>query len=163
MNDVISRTKALNILLDLTGCKTKRDLINRIESSVKDAEGRLGGIAEAMDEIEDMEGCNMTIQKVSTLSDQDVFELVMEAYTKENKSEIIKKIREAVTPKGTWNRMTGMMPPEYTGHYECSNCGWHGKYDKEYDYHFCPECGSQMTWATFNGTKKEEHNGTDNP
>ena len=24
---------------------------------------------------------------------------------------------------GRWVKMTGMMPPEYHGHYECSECG----------------------------------------
>ena len=43
-----------------------------------------------------------------------------------------------------WVKMTGMMPPEYTGHYQCGNCGWHGKHDKENEYKFCPECGAKM-------------------
>lgn len=46
--------------------------------------------------------------------------------------------------KATWIKMTGMMPPEYTGHYECSHCGWHGKHDKENEYKFCPGCGAEM-------------------
>ena len=28
---------------------------------------------------------------------------------------------------GRWVKMTGMMPPEYHGHYECSECQWHMK------------------------------------
>ena len=28
---------------------------------------------------------------------------------------------------GRWIKMTGMMPPEYHGHYECSECQWHMK------------------------------------
>ena len=28
---------------------------------------------------------------------------------------------------GKWVKMTGIMPPELTGHYECSRCLWHGK------------------------------------
>lgn len=46
-----------------------------------------------------------------------------------------------------WVKMTGMMPPEYAGHYECSQCGWHGShncYRKETELRFCPQCGSVM-------------------
>ena len=47
---------------------------------------------------------------------------------------------------GRWVKMTGMMPPEYHGHYECSECGWHGKaYDRiETRFKHCPECGTRM-------------------
>lgn len=48
-----------------------------------------------------------------------------------------------------WVKMTGMMPPEYIGHYECSNCRWHDPRrwhykDSELSYKFCPNCGSKM-------------------
>lgn len=46
---------------------------------------------------------------------------------------------------GKWVKMTGMMPPEYFGHYECSECGWHLSYHdktKETELGFCPGCGS---------------------
>lgn len=47
--------------------------------------------------------------------------------------------------RGEWVKMTGMMPPEYHGHYECSLCGWHGKhYTKEWEYNYCPNCGAKM-------------------
>ena len=49
-----------------------------------------------------------------------------------------------------WVKMTGMMPPEYVGHYECSRCGWHGShhdYTPEIRLKFCPNCGSVMTNA----------------
>ena len=46
---------------------------------------------------------------------------------------------------GRWIKMTGMMPPEYHGHYECSLCEWHGKYNiREQDYSYCPNCGAKM-------------------
>lgn len=46
---------------------------------------------------------------------------------------------------GYWIRMTGMMPPEYHGHYECSICKWHGnKYSIEKNWKFCPNCGAKM-------------------
>lgn len=48
--------------------------------------------------------------------------------------------------RGHWVKMTGMMPPEFTGHYECSECRWfckkHGV--KETDFDFCPGCGADM-------------------
>ncbi len=49
--------------------------------------------------------------------------------------------------KGEWVKMTGMMPPEYIGHYECSECGWHLSHHdktKENELGFCPHCGAYM-------------------
>ena len=47
--------------------------------------------------------------------------------------------------RGKWIKMTGMMPPEYHGHYECSLCGWHGdRRTREREYNFCPNCGAKM-------------------
>lgn len=50
---------------------------------------------------------------------------------------------------GRWVKMTGMMPPEYHGHYECSECGWHMKglrnsWTREEDMKYCPNCGARM-------------------
>ena len=47
---------------------------------------------------------------------------------------------------GRWVKMTGMMPPEFTGHYQCSECGWFCKKHsiKETDFDFCPGCGAKM-------------------
>ena len=51
--------------------------------------------------------------------------------------------------KACWVKMEGMMPPEFTGHFECDNCGWHGKLnERETDYNFCPGCGSKMSVGT---------------
>ena len=48
-----------------------------------------------------------------------------------------------------WEKRTGMMPPEYHGHYWCSNCEWHGRYnEREADYKFCPACGAKMEGPT---------------
>ena len=52
--------------------------------------------------------------------------------------------------RGKWVKMTGMMPPEYHGHYQCSECGWHLKglrnsWTREEDMEFCPGCGLPMT------------------
>ena len=54
------------------------------------------------------------------------------------------KAQEGEGKEAHWIKMTGMMPPEFTGHYQCSDCGWHGKHDKEDDYKFCPGCGAKM-------------------
>ena len=54
MIDYISRQEAIKSLLELTTFKTKRELVKRIESSIADENGRLGGVAECMDEIEDL-------------------------------------------------------------------------------------------------------------
>ena len=48
-----------------------------------------------------------------------------------------------------WVKMTGMMPPEYHGHYECSNCQWHMKglrnsWTREEELSYCPNCGAKM-------------------
>lgn len=47
---------------------------------------------------------------------------------------------------GRWVKMTGMMPPEFTGHYQCSECEWFCKKQsiKETDFDFCPGCGADM-------------------
>lgn len=51
--------------------------------------------------------------------------------------------------RGRWIKMTGMMPPEYHGHYECSECGWHMKglrnsWTREEELSYCPNCGAKM-------------------
>ena len=48
--------------------------------------------------------------------------------------------------RGRWIKMTGMMPPEFTGHYSCSECDWFCKKHsiRETDFDFCPGCGSKM-------------------
>ena len=48
-----------------------------------------------------------------------------------------------------WVKMTGMMPPEYHGHYECSNCAWHMKglrnsWTREEELLYCPGCSAKM-------------------
>lgn len=85
-------------------------------------------------------------------------ELMTDAYTllKEQEKEIDeisdeyldlgKEMAKQPKPKtARWEKRTGMMPPEYHGHYWCSNCDWHGKYnEREADYKFCPACGAKM-------------------
>lgn len=50
---------------------------------------------------------------------------------------------------GRWVKMTGMLPPEYHGHYECSECQWHMKgirnsWTREEEMSYCPNCGAKM-------------------
>lgn len=50
---------------------------------------------------------------------------------------------------GRWVKMTGMMPPEYHRHYECSECQWHMKglrnsWTREEEMSYCPNCGAKM-------------------
>ena len=55
-----------------------------------------------------------------------------------------------------WVKMMGMMPPEYHGHYECSQCRWHMKglrnsWTREEELLYCPGCGAKM-----DGERREE-------
>ena len=57
---------------------------------------------------------------------------------------------------GRWIKMTGMMPPEYHGHYECSECQWHMKglrnsWTREEEMAYCPNCGAKMDGGETNG------------
>lgn len=56
-------------------------------------------------------------------------------------------LKEQPKPRAAhWVKMTGMMPPEFTGHFECDNCGWHGKpLMREIDFAYCPGCGAKMS------------------
>lgn len=58
---------------------------------------------------------------------------------------------------GRWMKMTGMMPPEYHGHYECSECQWHMKglrnsWTREEELTYCPNCGAKMDGGEANDT-----------
>lgn len=55
-------------------------------------------------------------------------------------------LKEQQKPKAAhWVKMKGMMP-EYCGHFECDNCGWHGKpLMREIDFAYCPGCGAKMS------------------
>lgn len=66
-------------------------------------------------------------------------------------------MKEQQPKTARWEKRTGMMPPEYHGHYWCSNCEWHGRYNEcEADYKFCPACGAKMekefAWDKFPDT-----------
>lgn len=56
---------------------------------------------------------------------------------------------------GRWEKITGMAPPEFHGHYTCSICGWCDKrlttLRREMNYNFCPNCGAKMTEDSVNG------------
>lgn len=55
---------------------------------------------------------------------------------------------------GRWVKMTGMMPPEFHGHYSCSECDWFCKNQsvKETEFDFCPGCGAKMREEVSNDT-----------
>ena len=58
-------------------------------------------------------------------------------------------VEAAPVRHGRWIKMTGMMPPEYHGHYECSECHWHMKgirssWTREEELTYCPKCGARM-------------------
>lgn len=61
----------------------------------------------------------------------------------------VRKVRH-----GMWIKMTGMMPPEFHGHYECSECEWRGKHDIEREYHYCPNCGAKMDGEVDDGKQQ---------
>lgn len=61
----------------------------------------------------------------------------------------IPAVDAAPVAHGRWIKMTGMMPPEYHGHYECSECQWHMKglrnsWTREEEMTYCPNCGAKM-------------------
>lgn len=61
---------------------------------------------------------------------------------------LVDSVDAAPVVHGRWVKMTGMMPPEYHGHYECSECGWHIKglrnsWTREEELLYCPNCGSR--------------------
>lgn len=63
--------------------------------------------------------------------------------------ESIPAVDAALVMHGRWIKMTGMMPPEYHGHYECSECQWHMKglrnsWAREEELSYCPNCGAKM-------------------
>lgn len=47
---------------------------------------------------------------------------------------------------GRWERMVGMMPPEYHGRHKCSCCGVKALDWKFYEElsNYCPNCGAKM-------------------
>lgn len=62
---------------------------------------------------------------------------------------VLKRLPAVSRANGKWVKMTGMMPPEYHGHYECSECGWHMKglrnsWTREEELSYYPNCGAKM-------------------
>ena len=82
----------------------------------------------------------------SLISTKDIARIIMETPTAN------------IEPKrGRWIKMTGMMPPEYHGHYECSECQWHMKgirnsWTREEEMAYCPNCGAKMEGDDTNET-----------
>lgn len=63
--------------------------------------------------------------------------------------ECLSAVDAAPVVHGRWIKMTGMMPPEYHGHYQCSKCAWHMKglrnsWTREEEFAYCPNCGAKM-------------------
>lgn len=50
------RKQAIERLIRLTGCETNEEITARMDASVTDSEGWLGGVAACIDELEDMQG-----------------------------------------------------------------------------------------------------------
>ena len=46
--------------------------------------------------------------------------------------------------EGYWIKLTGMMPPEYFGKHECSECKYLISGLKVEEYYYCPNCGAKM-------------------
>ena len=71
---------------------------------------------------------------------------ILTTFCKRQLLEDIIKVLKEQPQKAHWVKMTGMMPPEFTGHFECDNCGWHGKpFVREIDFAHCPGCGAEMS------------------
>ena len=63
--------------------------------------------------------------------------------------EELRGVDAALVVHGRWVKMTGMMPPEYYGHYCCSECKWRMKglrnsWTREEELSYCPNCGAKM-------------------
>ena len=73
-------------------------------------------------------------------------------YVREALDTVLKRLEElpSIGPGegAVWYKPTGMMPPEFTGQYRCSNCGelamrdW--KHHRQTLTNFCPNCGKPM-------------------
>lgn len=71
---------------------------------------------------------------------------ILTTFCKRQLLEDIIEVLKEQPKKAHWVKMTGMMPPEFTGHFECDNCGWHGKsLEREVDFAHCPGCGAEMS------------------
>ena len=66
-----------------------------------------------------------------------------------------KKIQPTSKEEAVWIKPTGMMPPEYHGHYECSSCGFFAMKDWRRNRlvltEYCPGCGKHMKNGDRNG------------
>lgn len=94
---------------------------------------------------------------------EDVQAMIVLACKSHDRSDVIMAIRRGVknipsvdavpVVHARWVKMTGMMPPEYHGHYECSECKWHMKglrnsWTREEELYYCPNCGAKMDGGT---------------
>lgn len=60
--------------------------------------------------------------------------------------DVLELLKEQERSTAYWEKITGMAPPEYHGHYMCSKCEWHGMSynEREMNYRYCPCCGAKM-------------------
>jgi rubrerythrin len=66
--------------------------------------------------------------------------------------EHLKQMPSAEPKTGRWIKATGMMPPEFHGHYCCSECGNFANMEPPFGNRedlgrFCPNCGARMKGA----------------
>lgn len=62
---------------------------------------------------------------------------------------VIEELPTIESKRGMWIKATGMMPPEFHGHYCCSECGNFANMkppfgNREDLSKFCPSCGARM-------------------
>lgn len=95
---------------------------------------------------------------MSDLIDRDIAITTIKTecrYSSIDKDEVIDLLNDLPTARferktGKWIKPTGMMPPEYHGHYECSECGawagrpWYKPWSGVVLSRYCPECGIKM-------------------
>lgn len=109
-------------------------------------------------------------EAINALTDDNIEQNIDNVYdgerhrTKRSSIRIIAQlpsVNAAPVVHGQWIKMIGMMPPEYHGHYECSECQWHMKgirnnWTKEEEFLYCPNCGAKMD------DKQEDYDGSTN-
>lgn len=105
-----------------------------------------------------MDGLIFRTEAINALTDDNIKRNIDNVYDGElhriKRSSIriiaqLPSVDAALIVHGRWIKMTGMMPPEYHGHYECSECQWHMKgirnsWTKEEEFLYCPNCGAKM-------------------
>lgn len=97
----------------------------------------------------ELQGHFETVEQDTTMSSEFQSGALMGLEAAEFAIRCTPSIDAAPVVHGRWVKMTGMMPPEYHGHYNCSECGWHMKglrnsWTREEELSYCPNCGAKM-------------------